>query len=1315
MLKYIFAFIVVAAIWAAALVIRFPHAIEVAIAVTVLVVLILVALFAYRKYRARKAAREIEKALNAQAEEHARSVRPEQQAEVRAMQSEFARATSMLKSSKLGKSGVEALYALPWYVIIGPPGAGKTTALTNSGLQFPYLGKENNGIRGVGGTRNCTWFLSNEAVLLDTAGRYTTVDDDRDEWISFLDLIKNNRPEKPLNGLLVAVSVPELVQANEAEIDRIARRVRERVDEVQGHLKMVLPVYVLFTKIDLVQGFSEFYNDLRKNERGQIWGFTVPMAAAPGSPGAYFGERFDELQAVTEKRMWTRLAAERRIEDREAIYQFPQQFSSVRQSLADFLESLFQTNAYQGAPLFRGAYFTSGTQEGRPIDRLTAKLRETLGLPQPSANPQQQVTEAKSFFLRDVFARVVFPDADLAVRSAEELSRQRRKRLLVAAGALVSAGLISILPLNAYFENIDLVRAAGHEADTIAQHATTANAPPLTLVELNPVRSRVEQLRAWEDGTTFIPPTMRFGMYKGAELYPRVSQLYAMALRRHVIEPLARRDVNDMRQFVAQHPGTTPPGAEARGRFYNTLKLHLLLTTKAANEPDTSAQREYLTQRLTETWVGRLPAEPSAADRAAIQSNAAAYVAQLADHPEYRLARENPVVVSTRSVLNRASLSNLAIRSLIEGSNALGCDITLATALGRSPGDTIYQVPQRNPALVGDGDIPVSDHTTVRCAFTRQGWEGHVRDRLRTATDDLAGEPWVLGQAVNQQQLSARTLETIRSEYFRLYINEWRTFVEGLRVRDPGNPENALQMLQWMTQGGAPPYEFLMRTVADNTSLYDPQEAATGAAGSTLMAAAAQAANSRLQSQGRTGMAASQAAQSAMQAANGQRGNAIAATVFIRESVERDPLLKGLVDFGVPPQPPPPPAAQAGQPPAPAPAPSGPTAMREYLEQLALVRDALQTFLMNPNAPPTPLLTALQTAQTRTSALIVAGAVDSRQVLNNLLPPPINFTVNRTQAALAGGSSDRWCTAVVVPFYRTLGNRYPFDPSGQDAAIADVADFYRPTRGALWAFYTETLATEVPRVGEEFTFSTRLGNNAEDHYRPELRAFLNRSQDISSVLFAAGADQPGVDFEIRIRATPTIAETQFTVDGTTVVYTNGPEEWHRFHWPGGGGGGGAAAPAAAAPAAGGGGGATRGAKIRVRGLNGVDETIEQEGEWGLFRLFEQGIVRGSPEARIFSVVWRLRDQRGIDNNAFTEIGVDVRPARSENPFFGVPRRDNANRVTLLRPFRGEDVNAPHPIARAGRPCNLSGVPGAPAPAARSEEDGGRRRHRRRSH
>src|SRR4029079_11963245 len=109
--------------------------------------------------------------------------------------------------------GADALYVLPWYVMVGPPGAGKTTALRHSGLVFPYLDPNGGGVRGVGGTRNCDWWFTNEAILLDTAGRYTPEADDHDEWMAFLEQLLKFRAEKPLNGVIVAVAVSEPIAA----------------------------------------------------------------------------------------------------------------------------------------------------------------------------------------------------------------------------------------------------------------------------------------------------------------------------------------------------------------------------------------------------------------------------------------------------------------------------------------------------------------------------------------------------------------------------------------------------------------------------------------------------------------------------------------------------------------------------------------------------------------------------------------------------------------------------------------------------------------------------------------------------------------------------------------------------------------------------------------------------------------------------------------------------------------------------------------------------------------------------------------------
>ena len=135
-----------------------------------------------------------------------------------------------------GLGSQQYLYELPWYVFIGAPGAGKTTALVNSGLRFPLegrLGRE--AVRGVGGTRDCDWWFTDEAVFLDTAGRYTTQQSNQDvdagAWKGFLQLLKKARPRRPINGVLLTISVGDLLQQSAAERETHTQALRARVRE----------------------------------------------------------------------------------------------------------------------------------------------------------------------------------------------------------------------------------------------------------------------------------------------------------------------------------------------------------------------------------------------------------------------------------------------------------------------------------------------------------------------------------------------------------------------------------------------------------------------------------------------------------------------------------------------------------------------------------------------------------------------------------------------------------------------------------------------------------------------------------------------------------------------------------------------------------------------------------------------------------------------------------------------------------------------------------------------------------------------------
>jgi len=134
------------------------------ILLTVLSVLMVVGWLVARRLRASMKARALERELLKQAEQQALNARPDRRAEILELQVQMQRGLEALKQSRLGSGGRgSALYTLPWYMIIGPPGAGKTTALKQSGLVFPYLDpRSGGGIRGVGGTRNCDWWFTNE-------------------------------------------------------------------------------------------------------------------------------------------------------------------------------------------------------------------------------------------------------------------------------------------------------------------------------------------------------------------------------------------------------------------------------------------------------------------------------------------------------------------------------------------------------------------------------------------------------------------------------------------------------------------------------------------------------------------------------------------------------------------------------------------------------------------------------------------------------------------------------------------------------------------------------------------------------------------------------------------------------------------------------------------------------------------------------------------------------------------------------------------------------------------------------------------------
>ncbi len=331
----------------------------------------------------------------------------------------FSQALSTLKKLKFnGQGSKKALYELPWYIIIGPPGSGKTTALVNSTLDFPLAEQFGKGaLQGVGGTRNCDWWFTNEAVLIDTAGRYTTQDShrvvDSSAWEGFLNLLKGNRKRRPINGAIVAISLQDLLTQSEEERVRYAKTIRSRIDELMEKLEIRFPIYLMFTKADLVSGFSEFFEDLTQDEREQVWGVSLPNAPKPSdNPDfEYFDTEYNALlQRLYDRVLW-RIHNERDSKRRGVIQGFPQQMENLKTIINSFVKQTFVKNRYQFQPYLRGVYFTSGTQDGTPIDRLMTSVASGFGFSRDVGQmPQQQ---GKSYFLGNLFKQIIFPESEL--------------------------------------------------------------------------------------------------------------------------------------------------------------------------------------------------------------------------------------------------------------------------------------------------------------------------------------------------------------------------------------------------------------------------------------------------------------------------------------------------------------------------------------------------------------------------------------------------------------------------------------------------------------------------------------------------------------------------------------------------------------------------------------------------------------------------------------------------------------------------------------------------------------------------------------
>lgn len=340
---------------------------------------------------------------------------------------------------QLKQAGLD-IYSLPWYLLIGEPQSGKSTTLKNSGLEFP-VGAD--ALSGAGGTRNCDWWFANEAVILDTAGRFTFQEEsapDQAEWGSFLRLLRRYRKFCPINGVLVVIPCTSLLEDSPEEQERKAQNIRQKLLNVQRVLEIRFPVFVMVTKADRILGFSEYFLKLDPVDQQQLFGWSNPE----GTSKAYNPESLDGIYDDMVTRLYKLrlkfLADEENPASSDKLYVFPEEFRALKTPLSRYLKTLFLQTRFDEPFAFRGFYFSSGVQQGRPIAQATRDLLETPGGASEGVleNLESIFKKSRAFFIRHFYEKKVFPEQGLITRTAAAEAKSRKTLWLVRVlGVLV--------------------------------------------------------------------------------------------------------------------------------------------------------------------------------------------------------------------------------------------------------------------------------------------------------------------------------------------------------------------------------------------------------------------------------------------------------------------------------------------------------------------------------------------------------------------------------------------------------------------------------------------------------------------------------------------------------------------------------------------------------------------------------------------------------------------------------------------------------------------------------------------------------------
>lgn len=225
------------------------------------------------------------------------------------------------------------------------------------------------------------------------------------------------RPERPLDGVIFAVPMTHLNEANKASSQARIDWYFKAFWDLQQGIEFTLPVYLVIPGMETISGFDDFWNNpFAQQYQDNILGWSNPKMVASEKIEDSVGLAFDGVVRDSRKILFETVSQTQVASGPEALA-FLAEFSRVRSRAMFFFAGIFDQNPLGYPYYLRGIYFSGQLAK-------------------------DDVWQHK--FIHELFHRKIFLEANLAAPRVDRLlsSSQRLKNVQYA-----SVGLFAVMSL----------------------------------------------------------------------------------------------------------------------------------------------------------------------------------------------------------------------------------------------------------------------------------------------------------------------------------------------------------------------------------------------------------------------------------------------------------------------------------------------------------------------------------------------------------------------------------------------------------------------------------------------------------------------------------------------------------------------------------------------------------------------------------------------------------------------------------------------------------------------------------------------------